>query len=79
MGNNRRDIIVATATIRIGAQIHVSFGCTQVGKIEHIVITGLNQVGFIVSSEYKVDACISRHKKPEGRSASIRLFQVLSK
>lgn len=47
-----------TATIGIGAEVHVSFGCKQLPKIERTVITGLNQVGFIVSSEYEVDAYI---------------------
>ena len=51
------------ATIGIGAEVHVSFGCEQNPKIERTVITGLNQVGFIVSSEYEVDAYIDRIKK----------------
>ncbi len=46
------------ATIGIGVEVHVSFGCDQAPKIERTVITGLNQVGFIFSSEYEVDAYI---------------------
>jgi hypothetical protein len=51
------------ATIGIGAEVHVSFGCEQNPKIERSVITGLNQVGFIISSEYEVDAYIDRIRK----------------
>lgn len=51
------------ATIGIGAEVHVSFGCDQAPKIERRVITGLNQVGFIFSSEYEVDAYIDRTRR----------------
>lgn len=51
------------ATIGIGAEVHVSFGCNQAPKIERTVITGLNQVGFIFSSEYEVDAYIDRVRR----------------
>ena len=51
------------ATIGIGAEVHVSFSCDQAPKIERTVITGLNQVGFIISSEYEVDAYIDRTRR----------------
>ncbi len=51
------------ATIGIQAEVHVSFGCDQVPKIERTKITGLNQVGFIVSSEYEVYAYIDRTRQ----------------
>ena len=51
------------ATIGIGAEVHVSFGCDQAPKIEKTVITGLNQVGFIVSSEYEVYAYIDKTRR----------------
>ena len=51
------------ATVGIAAEVHVFFSCTQEPKIERTVITGLNQVGFIISSEYEVNAYIDKVRR----------------
>lgn len=50
-------------TVGISVEILVTFGCDQEPKIDKTKITGLNQVGFIISSEYEVEPYVDGSKK----------------
>ncbi len=47
-------------TVGIGVEVLVTFACDEAPKVDATVITGLNQIGFIISSEYDVKAYVDR-------------------
>jgi hypothetical protein len=53
------------STVGIGVTVEVEYGCKKDPEVKKTEITGVNQVGFIVSSEYKVNAYVDSFKKIE--------------
>lgn len=45
-------------TIGIAVEFFVTYSCNEAPKVDQVKIRGFNQIGFIVSSEYDVDAYV---------------------
>ncbi|MGP0068805.1 MAG: RHS repeat-associated core domain-containing protein [Isosphaeraceae bacterium] len=52
-----------TSTVGIGISSEVSYWCNEPPKVDNTEITGVNQVGFIISSEYKVNSVVDSFTK----------------
>src|ERR1044071_4815983 len=45
-------------TIGIAVEFFVTYSCTEAPKVDKVKIRGFNQIGFIISSEYDVEAYV---------------------
>jgi hypothetical protein len=58
------------ASPRLGLDILVSYDWSQPPKLESMTLTGVNSLGFVISSEYEIHSCLDnsrRHDLGDGR------------
>ena len=59
-------------TIGIAVEILLTYGCNEAPKVDKVKITGFNQIGFIVSSEYEVEAYVNSSSRKKCELAGCR-------
>jgi|GEM_PF-4836150 len=59
-------------TVGIAVEVLLTYGCNEAPKVDKVKITGFNQIGFIISSEYEVEGYVnnSSRKKCERRGCN---------